>query len=303
MNLDQSAAVKITTALYYTPSGRCIHKERGGRPGGYPGSVAIGGRVLPLERILREVERAKGTLAAEEALTDAFGLSHLEATSLLGMTLKELVAAGLREASEDSVQEKKTTAGGRVVYGGGGIAPDIAVEPEIPPFAMALERRRLLFSFAVHYAAVQRSIGPDFEADDAVIREFREYISDAPTRFEYAVPGEMELEQLEKALDGGEYNTEKLLSEMGPDLAEAFREREERDFQESLGYVRGAIKREIASRMWGTEARIRASFEIDRQLRRAVALLRDSEEYDRRIHGSDEEEGLELTQEMEMGAP
>ena len=299
MNLDQEAAVKITTALYYTPSGRCIHKDQGGRPGGYPGAIAIGGRILPLDSILREVERAEGLVAAGEALIDAFGFSHLEAESLLDMTLGQLVAAGMEAARKDSVREERRTAGGRTVYGGGGITPDIEVEPDIPPFALALERRRIPFSFAVHYAAMHREIGLDFEVDDDVIGEFRAYISDGPRKFEYVVPGEMELEQLEKALRENGYDEER--SPGLKDLREAFLQREERSFQESLEHIRGAMKREIASRMWGTKSRIQASFEIDTQLQAAIALLRDPTRYAEKIGGEPPE--MEPGQEIEMGAP
>ena len=303
MNLDQKAAVKLTTALYYTPSGRCIHKDRGDRAGGYPSSIAIAGRILPLDRVLDEVAQAQGTLAAEEALMDAFALRPLEVRALLRMTLEELVAAGLREAEQDSVREKRTTPAGRVVYGGGGITPDIKVESEIPPFARALERRRLPFSFSVHYAAVHSDIETGFEADDAVIREFREYISGGQKRFEYTVPGEMELEQLEEAIEEAQY-AEGLLGEMNLEaVRETFEKQEERDFQESLEYIRGAIEREIASRMWGTEARIRAGFKVDRQLKRAIALLQSPEDYARAIRGIASEERSDAGVDIEMGAP
>ena len=92
-----SEALKLTTALYYTPSGRSIHRRTRGtsdtEEGDTPDTSATGGDSLPRPRF-------------------------------------------------------HTTAG-RLVYGGGGITPDMEVIPDsLPPLTLLLERQGLPFRFA-----------------------------------------------------------------------------------------------------------------------------------------------------------
>jgi carboxyl-terminal processing protease len=109
--------LKLTTAKYYTPSGRCIQKEE---------------------------QLKDGHLALEEP--DA------EETP----------------APEDSLQPKKPrpafqTELGRVVYGGGGIAPDIEIkETRLPRVIEEIEQKQVFFKFAVKWAAKHKDAPPDY---------------------------------------------------------------------------------------------------------------------------------------------
>lgn len=77
--------------------------------------------------------------------------------------------------SEDAGKEYYT-ASGRVVYGGGGITPDWQIElSEFTEFQRKLELRSIFFTFAVHYTAYHDA-GEDFNVDDSVMDEFRDYI-------------------------------------------------------------------------------------------------------------------------------
>lgn len=103
--------LKLTTAKYYTPSGRCIQKED---------------------------QLKDGALAdAEDDDSDS----------------------GDSKAPADSTQEKKPlpefhTELGRVVYGGGGIMPDIQIaESKLPSVMSDLEQKQAFFSYAIKYAA------------------------------------------------------------------------------------------------------------------------------------------------------
>ena len=117
-------ALKLTTAKYFTPSGRCIHKDR---PRG-----------------------------SEE------------------MVVEDVPAADTTKAAAKPVKEFHT-AGGRVVYGGGGITPDWAIAlPNFTGFERDLELRNLFFNFAVHYAA-HHKVADDFKVTDGVLADFRTY--------------------------------------------------------------------------------------------------------------------------------
>jgi len=116
-------ALKLTTAKYFTPSGRCIHKDR---PRGSE------------EMISEEMPAVDTTKAAAPA--------------------KEF-----------------HTAGGRVVYGGGGITPDWTMAlPNFTGFERDLELRNLFFNFAIHYTAHHKA-SDDFKVTDGVLADFRTY--------------------------------------------------------------------------------------------------------------------------------
>jgi len=82
--------------------------------------------------------------------------------------------------------EVKLTDGGRQVYGEGGITPDVAVQmPKANDFQEELERRGMFYpsaqgvgDFVRHYLGEKPSISKDFSADDAVLTQFRKFLTD-----------------------------------------------------------------------------------------------------------------------------
>jgi carboxyl-terminal processing protease len=98
---DRTVALKLTTARYYTPSGRSIHKSANDR---------------------------QSLAAIDEEEDDTSGTSPPRA---------------------DSVRSVFHTAAGRIVYGGGGIRPDVVVPIDtLPPLTNRVEGRGLAFRFA-----------------------------------------------------------------------------------------------------------------------------------------------------------
>jgi carboxyl-terminal processing protease len=74
--------------------------------------------------------------------------------------------------------EIRLTDGGREVYGGGGITPDVrASEPKLSPTQELLLQRGALFNFGKYYLGVHKTIPRDFQAGDDVIQEFKDFLS------------------------------------------------------------------------------------------------------------------------------
>ncbi len=74
-------------------------------------------------------------------------------------------------------QDVRNTDSGRLVYGGGGIAPDVKVEiPRMPPFLMLLETKFAFFNFAKYYLGIHSTITREFEMNDAVLSDFRNFL-------------------------------------------------------------------------------------------------------------------------------
>ena len=74
--------------------------------------------------------------------------------------------------------EVRLTDGGREVYGGGGITPDVTVsEPKLTPVEQTLEQHGAFFNFAKYYLGVHKTIPQDFTVTEPVLVEFRQFLS------------------------------------------------------------------------------------------------------------------------------
>jgi carboxyl-terminal processing protease len=150
-------ALALTTGRYYTPSGRSIQRDYG--------STALEDYVSPIDRA----------------------------------------------ACEQGTGEPKLTDAGRKVYGGDGITPDYCAEGQkATKFVSRLIAHQAFLDFSHGFAATETSAGGevrgsgerpetrsgkvhlikgDFEADDAVLAEFRKYLEKRKIRYE---PAELE---------------------------------------------------------------------------------------------------------------
>jgi carboxyl-terminal processing protease len=84
---------------------------------------------------------------------------------------------GGAQPSNTSNREVKLTDAGRTVYGGGGITPDEKIEsPKSNRFQDELLYRGTFFHFAPHYLS-NRTVERNFEVNDAVLKDFKEYLT------------------------------------------------------------------------------------------------------------------------------
>src|SRR5271154_3117882 len=82
-----------------------------------------------------------------------------------------------RESEENNANhEVKLTDGGRTVYGGGGITPDVKLPPyKSNKFQDSLLQHYALFNFAKRYA-LSHKITQSFEVDEALLQDFRKFL-------------------------------------------------------------------------------------------------------------------------------
>lgn len=86
-------------------------------------------------------------------------------------------------APNSTNREVKMTDSGRTVYGGGGITPDEKVEsPKSNNFQDTLLYKATFFHFAAHYLS-NRTVDKNFQVDDAVINEFKQYLTSQEISF------------------------------------------------------------------------------------------------------------------------
>lgn len=89
-----------------------------------------------------------------------------------------------RESEENSAsREVKLTDGGRTVYGGGGITPDVKLPPlKSNKFQETLLQHYAFFNFAKHYV-INHKITQGFEVDESVMQEFRKFLDEEKITF------------------------------------------------------------------------------------------------------------------------
>jgi carboxyl-terminal processing protease len=74
--------------------------------------------------------------------------------------------------------EVKLTDGGRTVYGGGGITPDVKLPPfKSTKFQDTLLEHYALFNFAKRYA-LNHKVTQSFEVDDVLLQDFRKFLDE-----------------------------------------------------------------------------------------------------------------------------
>lgn len=122
--LSENTGLALTTAHYYTPSGRLIQRDYS--------NVSLYDYYFD-----RPDDDSKGTAANREV---------------------------------------KLTDSGRTVYGGGGISPDVKIDPiKSTPFQDSLLQHYAFFNYAKHYM-VNHHPTKSFEVDDAILQDFRKFL-------------------------------------------------------------------------------------------------------------------------------
>ena len=285
----KDTALKLTTALYYTPSGRSIHRESFTSPGGLPFKVPFGQIELPVGQVLELVLRAPDIVWADTALRARFELEESQVEEVLSTSLGELVGRTSRVEGETSAVDslKKLnkafyTLKERKVYGGGGITPDIDVEPDRPPrYILELARDRLFFDFVVDYVSrdsVLANSGVVPEVDDAMLRAFEAFCRDANTSFKTQKTGQRELDAIRSLAE--EMGWESSLQTSLEILENGIGVERARGINTKLEpYVKIALERELTLRLIGRRASLLIALEEDAQLQEAIRLLQDTQRY------------------------
>lgn len=219
-DLSYNTKLKVTTAKYYIPSGRCIQ---------------------------------------------ALDYSHRNEDGSVGYV-------------PDSLITEFTTKKGRKVYDGGGIVPDITLEPEqLSNLSIALITKFLIFDFATEFSYKTQSIAApeEFEISDAIYNQFKEFVKEK--NIEYESQSEVMLKRLiekakeEKYYDLASEDFEKIKVRLEPHL--------DKDLEAFSDEIKELLKNEIVSRFYYQKGSIRASIRDDKVIQKAVNELNSSMTY------------------------
>ena len=280
---EESSALKLTTALYYAPSGRSIHREQDiAKP---VHRVLFGDRELPHQLVMDLVLRSENRAKALSALQSHFDMNSESAESVLLIRLGDLVGKSMMGAAglPDSMANRTYyTQRGRKVFGGGGIKPDIRVESEpFPPYVQELERRRLFFDFVIDYVSTDSSWAeehPGLTVSDEMVEGFMEFVRTKDTSLDQGQKGLNQIEELEDLAEKMDWGEE--VQESIHQLRAAVKQEWERRHSSKLEpYIKSALRRELILRFKGRKAQLLEELQQDVQLAKAIEVLADQDQY------------------------
>lgn len=216
--LSYNAQLKVTTAKYYIPSGRCI------------------------QAIDYAQRNEDGSVAK----------------------------------IPDSLKVLHRTRGGRAVYDGGGIEPDVEVKPQqLSDLAFCLTDKFLIFDFATAYKLKNKELPSNFVVDDALFAEFKKFLDGK--EYDYTTESEEILDALKEAAKEDKY-----FDRIGPEydaLYNKLKHNKNNDLEAFKDEITDLLKAEIVSRYKYQKGRIAAMLERDVEVKSAVEVLNDPTRY------------------------
>ncbi len=178
----------------------------------------------------------------------------------------------------DSLMHEFKTKGGRSVYDGSGIYPDIFTERKsFSSISKALSSNYLFFDYASKYVSEHSSISPakDFRLTDAEYSDFVTFLSGK--KYDYKNQSEREIEQLKTAAE-----KEKYLSMFQTEfnaLKKKMEDSKKQDLTNHRDEIKEILETEIASRYYYQKGRLEADFKYDTDLKKCIETLNDNTLY------------------------
>lgn len=220
--LSYNSKLKVTTAKYYIPSGRCIQA---------------------LDYTNRREDGSVGKVP-------------------------------------DSLITKFQTKAGRPVFDGGGVLPDVELEPrQLSEVAFNLGMKMLYFDFATEYFHKHPEAVPvaDFKITDDIYAEFTAWLEDK--EFDYTTDSEKMLEELKEVAEEEKY-FQRIETEYTA-LLDQVKHNKVHDLEEFKAEVSEILRGELVSRYHYQSGRIEAMLEDDPEVKKALDILADASEYNR----------------------
>ena len=242
---NQGNALKLTTAFYYLPFGRCINKPENG----------IKGLKLQEEEYEKEVNGdADSTVAkADTVARDTFYTNN-----------------------------------GRMMFGGGGITPDVEVELDPMPWVVQVqERMAMYFKFAVKARPELEKKGvkvdPNWEVPDELFNQFKDFCFKDTSFMKIKSNALVGVDQLEKSIireqnymgDSSKTVTDSVLAKRITEMRSALESNRNAQFDSNKDYIKDGIKRELLTSFQNDSVSTAFSLKRDKQLNEAIRYLSD----------------------------
>jgi carboxyl-terminal processing protease len=179
----------------------------------------------------------------------------------------------------DSLKTAFRTKHGRVVYDGGGIDPDIKMEPhKYSTVAINLQTQFLIFDYATIFAMKHPTIAEatNFSLTDDEYADFVNYVKGK--NFKYVTKTDDLLKLLKESTESENYydDLKDAYSKITNDVDAA----KKNDMNKNKDEIKELLENEIASRYYYDKGRIQVDLKNDKEALRGIALLNDNARYD-----------------------
>lgn len=178
----------------------------------------------------------------------------------------------------DSLITAFKTKNGRIVYDGGGVAPDVPVEAQkFSSILASLVTKSLIFDYATKYRIAHPSIpaAKGFKLTDAEYDAFISFLNGKD--YDYTTKTEKTLEEL-KADAKDDKNIDAISADIEALKLKIIHNKKE-DLVKYSAEIKQFLEEEIASRYYFQNGRLEASFKDDKEIKEGIALLNDEEKY------------------------
>lgn len=178
----------------------------------------------------------------------------------------------------DSLISEFSTKGGRKVYDGGGIEPDIVIEPpKFYPITQALFGEFVIFDYANKFARENNEIpaADQFQITDEIYNDFVQYVDSR--NFDYTTSSEKTLKSLREIAEEEEYLV-KIATEIA-DLEKKLMHNKSEDLITHRDEISEILRIEIVTRYHHQKGKVKASLVNDPEVTKAIEVIQDSKEY------------------------
>ncbi len=183
----------------------------------------------------------------------------------------------------DSLISAFKTRNGRIVYDGGGVSPDVMVEPQkYSSILLSLVTKNLVFNYATKYRTKHASLyvpAKEFKVTDSVYNDFVAFLNGKD--YDYTTRTEQTLEELkedaknDKTLDAIKVEIDSLINKV--------MHHKNQDLVKFKPEIKQFLEEEIASRYYFQNGRLEASLKEDLELKEALLVLNDMAKYQKLI--------------------
>ncbi len=179
----------------------------------------------------------------------------------------------------DSLTSAFRTKHGRVVYDGGGIQPDIKMEPhKYSAVTINLQTQFLIFNYATDYALKHPTIAEasKFSLTDDEYNEFVTFVKNR--NFKYNTKTDELLKQLKESSKNENYYDD--LKDSYSTISSQIDEAKKNDMIKNKAEIKELLENEIASRYYYDKGRIQVDLKNDKEATMGIALLNNESKYD-----------------------
>ena len=249
---NQGNALKLTTAFYYLPFGRCINKPENG---------IKGLKLMEEEYAAEDGDEKADSTKKDTAKVDTFYTNN-----------------------------------GRMMFGSGGITPDVEVELSPMPWVVQVqERMAMYFKFAVKIRPELEKAGvkmdANWEVPDSLFTQFRDFCMKDTNFTKIKSNALVGVDQLEKSIireqnymgDSAKTVTDTALAKRLEEMRKTLENNRNAQFDENKQYIKDGIKRELLTAFINDSVSTAFSLKQDKQLNEAIKYLSDMNLYKKAI--------------------